>query len=542
MLSGTFLPIGRSSLARCSDRRLLRVAVVALICATAPLVVAQTGSQQGATTVSGRVVNARTGAAMARVLVQANGRAVFTSAEGRFQFTDPTGIRSVQLTKPGFSLSPEQRDPETLLLNASEIETTLDVELWPEAILAGTVTSPDGDPLPHITVTAQRSAFQNGVRQTLPSGSTQTDAHGGFRIPVPAGEYVLQTRYAGPDYNRSLAVLPAQLPAHALDNNAGSLHIASGQELHYDLHPQLAAVFHVTVPLEGQNAQRSPSITVVTSTGATYQPPRRVTLEGVVLDLPTGVYQLSARLSASDGDHTGHMILTVPEQDSTGPTLHMDLVPSVPVVVTANTAVQTNTTQGSGTPPDGSALNLQLEPTGMSLNENGGQALRMSGRGSAGNSFIVPSGVYRLAGGEGAGWSIVSATYGGVDLLRQPFVVGPNVSAEPIRVVTEPATGSVSGHTLRAGVPNSCWVVFIAETGTLPRFFVRRSAADGDFNVSGLPFRQFHLLALPLLSTADFADPDVLNHFQSYVQTVSVTASSSAALTLEAVPVHELYP
>ena len=542
MLFATWSSPLRALPVRCSGKQALRLAGIApLIFWILPLF-AQTAPQGSVTTLSGRVLNARTGAPMARVLVQANGHAAFTSAEGRFQFTDPAGIKSVQFTKPGFSLSPEQRDPETLPVNGTAAETTLDVELWPEAILAGTLTSPDGDPLPHITVNAQRTFFQNGARQTLFSGLALTDAHGSFRIPVPTGDYVLQTRYAAPDFNRSLAVLPVQVPAQIAEDSAGMIHVASGQELHFDLHPQLAPAFHVTVPLEGNSTQRSPTITVTTASGATYQPSRHVTSEGVVLDLPSGVYQLAAQSPAADGERVGHLVLTVPEQDFVSPALHMDLVPSVSVVVTADSAAQATTAGGASTPPDGSGLNVQLESKGSSLGETGGQPLRMTGRGALGSAFIAPPGAYRLAGGEGSGWTIVSATYGGIDLLRQSFVVGPNVGAEPIRIGVDRGTGSVSGVTLLAGVPASCWVVFVAETGTLPRFFIRRSAATGDFNVSGLPFRNFRLLALPLLSTSDFANPDVLNQFHTYVHTVAVTASSSAALTLEAVPAHELYP
>ncbi len=537
MLSPRFHTFSRSSVRHASW-----LSGLSLLLIVAPRITAQTASERGATTVSGKVLNARTGAPMARVLVQANGRAIFTSSEGRFQFTDPGGIRSVQFTKPGFSLSPEQRDPERVMLNATAAEANLDVELWPEAILSGTITSPEGDSLPRITVNVQRTLFQNGTRQWLPSGSTQTDAHGGFRIPVPAGDYVLQTRYAAPDVSRGLAVLPVQLPSHPSEDSAGSVHLASGQELHFDLHPQLAKAFHITVPLEGNYAQRSPSITLTTATGATYQPFRRVTPEGVALDLPSGVYRLAARLPSPEGELAGHMVLTVPEQDSVAPTLHMDLVPAVPIVVTADAAAETNTAGGISLPPDGSGLNLQLNPIEPSLNDGGGQAIRANGRGPAGSTFSAPAGAYRLAGGEAAGWTILSAAYGGVDLLRAPFVVGPNVGAEPIRIVVGRATGSVAGVTLLAGVPTGCWVVFVAEAGTLPRFFIRRSADTGDFNVSGLPFRRFQLLALPLLSAANFGNPEMLSQFQTYVQTVAVTSSSSAALTLQAVPAHELYP
>ncbi len=523
-------------------RLLTPVTPVRLMLLAAPLLFGQAVPERSVTSVSGQVLNARTGVPLQRVLVQANEQAVFTSSEGRFRFTDPAGIRTLQLTKPGFSTSPEQRDPQTVTVNTSAPEAGLLVELWPEAILTGRVTSPEGEPLAQVSVSAQRSLLQNGLRQTLPAGTTLTNAHGSFRLPVPAGDYVLQTRYAAPDFNRALAILPVQVPAHGAEDGTETIHIASGQELSFDLRPQMANAFHITLPLDGSAAQRAPSIAVTTADGTTYQPSRRMTSEGIDLDLPPGVYQVSAHLAAPDGDRVGHMTLSVPDRDSVGPALHLDLVPSVPVVVSADPSSTSNAATGASNPPDSSGLNLQLEPLGFLISDLGGQPLRLAVRGASGTSFRVPPGNYRLSGGQGSGWTIQSATYGGVDLLRQPLVVGTNVGAEPIRIVVARASGTLTGVTVRAGVPASCWVVFIDEAGTLPRFFIRRSEASGDFTVSGLPFRRFHLLALPLLASADFGDPAVLDRFQTYVQTVAVTSSSSAPLTLEAPSAHELYP
>ena len=500
---------------------------------------AQTPPPAGSDVVSGRVVNARTGAPMARVLVQANAHSVFTNADGHFQLSDTAPITSVQFTKPGFSLSPEQRDPTNIAVAAAA--DPLEISLWPEAVLVGTITSPEGEPLPRIAVTAQRVLFGSGVRQIQSAGSATTDAHGAFRLPVPAGSYSLQTRYAAPDFSRSLAVLPVQSPTRTANDATGTLSVASGQELRVDLHPQLAAVVHVTIPLDAGTSQRSPAITITTPDGASYQPPRRTSAEGLVLDLPAGVYQLAARLAAPDGERADNTVLTVPDHDVTAPVLHLEPLPTVPIVLSVDPASAANPDGTSASPPDASALNLQLEPLGGRESEFGAQPIR-SFRGSSGSSFLVPAGSYRLSGGDGGGWTVEAATSGNVDLLRTALVVGSNVGADPIHVVVGRANGTLSGVTRIAGRPAACWIIFAGDSGTLPRFFVRRSESSGQFNISGLPLRPFRLLALPLLSLTDFGDPAVLDQFQTYVQTISVTASSASPLTLDAVPVHELYP
>ena len=478
---------------------------------------------------------------MARVLVQANGRSVFTNADGRFQLSDTSPIAGVQFTKPGFSLSPEQRDPTGVPVAGAIDANSIEVALWPEAVLAGTVTSPEGEPLPRIAVTAQRSLFQNGVRQIQTAGFTTTDVHGAFRLPVPAGSYVLQTRYAPPDFSRSLAVLPTQSPNLTASEASGTITIVSGQELHVDLHPQLAATVHVTIPFEAGAFQRSPAITITTIDGASYQPARRLTPDGLVLDLPAGTYQIAARLAAPDGERAGSATFNVPDHDVTAPLLHLEPLPAIPIAVSADSASAANLDGSVSSPPDASALNLQLEPIEVSSTESGSQPIRGL-RGVNGTAFAAPPGSYRLTGGEGGGWTVQTASFGGVDLLRNALVLGPNVGAEPIRIVVSRANGTLSGVTMIAGKPAGCWIIFSGDAGTLPRFFVRRSEANGQFNLSGLPLRRLRVLALPLLSVADFGDPVVLDAFHTYVQAISVTSSSSAPLSLDAVPAHELYP
>ena len=522
-----------------------RQALLLLLCANALLGAAtgqaQTPAPATGSVIAGHVTNARTGAPMPRVLVQGNGRAVFTNAEGRFQLSDTGTISSVQFTKPGFALSPEQRDSNSIPVASSSGTVTLEVALWPEAILAGTVSSPEGDPLPRVAVTALRYVMQNGMRQIQQAGFTFTGPHGNFRLPVPAGDYIIETRYAPPEFTRPLSALPTQIPAHTANDGTGTIHIASGQELHVDLHPQLATAVHILLPIEGGDAQRSLAITITTADGASYQPPRRVTPDGLSVDLTSGTYQLSGRLSAPDGERIGQMTLAVPDHDATAPPLHLDALPSVPVVVTVDPASASTTAGGSASPPNAATLNLQLEPTGLTSSA-ADQPLRIIGRGSAGAVFSAAPGSYRLTGGDGSAWTVQSATFGGVDLLHDPLVIGANASAEPIRIVVGRPNGTVSGVTRIGGTPTACWIVFVADPGSLPRFFVRRSNADGQFTIGDLPLRSYRLLATPLLSSADFGEPATLDQFHTYVQRVSVTSSSSATLDLNAVPARELYP
>ena len=48
--------------------------------------------------------------------------------------------------------------------------TPLVVRLYPEALITGTVIGPDGEPLPHISVVARRSSFDESGHRWLQVG------------------------------------------------------------------------------------------------------------------------------------------------------------------------------------------------------------------------------------------------------------------------------------------------------------------------------------------------------------------------------------
>ncbi len=163
-------------------------------------------------TVQGQVINASTGAPVPRALVRLNNRAVLTDHEGKFRFDQNTdSSANVLVTKPGFSASTEVQEPGNLYLQAAQLAVPLELRLYPEALLTGTVIAPDGTPLPRISVSALRSYYDDAGHRWMTVGQDQTDSHGNFRLPVPAGEYRLQTRYTPLDRTTGQAVLPVTI-------------------------------------------------------------------------------------------------------------------------------------------------------------------------------------------------------------------------------------------------------------------------------------------------------------------------------------------
>lgn len=477
------------------------------------------------TPVTGRVVNAVTGAALPRVLVQANSRAVFTDHVGKFALDDAGSSPSLQLTKPGFATSPEGVDSSLI-----SVRTTADIPLWPEAILSGTVTAPDGEPLAGLNLQAEHVVYQSGSRRLQPVRSARSDSHGNFRLPVSAGDYILRTRFEQPT-DRTAAVLPTLLPA---DAPATTLHLTSGAELHVDLHPLVAPVFSVTLPLPSIVENQYPSFTAQTAEGVSFPiAPSHIDQAGsVTLQLPSGTFLLTARAEGPTGSVIGQTSITVAGAPVTAPALHLNPLPAIPVEV----ALAPGSTLPQ--PPSANVLNLQLEPLDTAAEGREGY-LRFTGGRNAVPSFSVPPGSYWLTGGTPA-FSVDAATLGDTDLLQQPLVIAPGAGSDSIRLTVSQPTGRVTALTRIAGAPASCWVVLLRDAPTLPRFRLERSSADGRLTVSNLAPGAYRILAMPFFHSADFADPAVLAAFSTFVKTVTVDASAPATLTLDAVPATNL--
>ena len=199
-------------------------------------------------TVLGKVINASTGAPVPRALVRMNNRAVLTDHEGNFRFDQNTdSSANVLVTKPGFSASTEVQEPGNVFLQGAQLGVPLELRLYPEALLTGTVIAPDGTPLPRISVVAMRSYFDESGHRWLATGQEQTDSHGNFRLPVTAGEYRLETRYTPLDRTTGEAVLPITVPGESSSNTSQTIRIHSGEEQHFELRPGVSPTHSVSV-------------------------------------------------------------------------------------------------------------------------------------------------------------------------------------------------------------------------------------------------------------------------------------------------------
>jgi hypothetical protein len=471
---------------------------------------------------------------------------MLTDHDGKFKFDQNTEANAnILVSKPGYSASVEMQEAGNVFLEGAHLGAPLELRLYPEAVLTGTVLAPDGTPLPRLQVIAQRSFFDDSGHRWVTVGTEQTDSHGNFRLPVPAGDYRLETRYTPADRTTGEAILPVVIPSGGSSNTSEAvIHIGSGEEQHYELRPVVSPTHTVvvTTPSAGGGGRDFVRISARSSTGSTLQVnPQMGGGPGgeTRVQLPQGTYTLTARRNNPDNPEEAETTVTVPDHDISGVVLQFAPIPSIPVEVIADGAA----TSDSGQPPTVPQLGLTLQAQQVDPGRGeGDNAVRPVTRRDQSVVFTAPPGAYRLEGRNTGTWFIKSATYGDSDLLRNDLVVVPGASGTPIRVVVSNVAGSLQGTVNLGGSPASCWVYLIPTSPNAQAVISIRSNSSGAYAAPHLPPGGYQVVAFERRHSANYRDSTSLAPFSSHVRSVTINAGEKPTLNLDAVPVAEVMP
>jgi hypothetical protein len=504
-----------------------------------------TGSPASATTapstVLGQVVNASTSSPVPRALVRLNSRAVLTDHEGKFRFDQNTdSSANILVSKPGFYASTEMQEPGNVFLQGAQLGLPLELRLYPEALLTGTVIAPDGTPLPRIPVSALRSYFDDAGHRWLPIAQDQTDSHGNFRLPVQAGEYRVETRYTPLDRTTGEAVLPISLPNEASSNTSQIIRIHGGEEQHFELRPAVSPTHTVTLVTQSSGGRDFLRISARASNGNTLQvnsQPNGGAGE-TKIQLPQGTYTLTATRNNPENQEQAEATVTVPDHDISGLVLQFSPIPSIPVELTMDTS---STSDKNSQPPNLPQLGVTLQ-SDQPDPERGDSTVRLMPRRDQSFAFTAPPGSYHLQGRNTGAWYIKSATYGDSDLLQQNLVVVPGAAGTPIRVVVSNQTGSLQGTVNLNGSPSACWVYLIPTSSSAQSVISLRSSSTGSYTSTYLPPGTYQAVAFERRRSLNYRDPSSLSPFLGHVQSVTVNAGDKPTLNLDAVPVAEVTP
>lgn len=506
-----------------------------------------TSSSTSATTpvsrlLRGQVINALDGGAVPRVLVQINSRSVLTDYQGRFSFPDFTDTQAfVTLTKPNFSQS-----NSSSLGNARQkianLDASIDLKIYPNATITGTVTGRDGLPLSHVLVSLKHGVFdQNGWRW-VPVHSIQTDLHGEYRFRQPSGRYQVAIGYVARSNDIGEAILPIQFPPNSSSNTLDYFEVENGQEKHIDLRPRTGIVYPVQVKLDSQDAQRGAQFYAVTSGGEAFQVPAQ---GGTQITLPTGTYTLHARLENRDSSLEGSTRVTVTARQTDPAVIHLEPSAVVPVELAIDPASTTSTNSANSIPsglqaqaiqqPDPRQFNLRLhnlDSSGLPMAQD--IALRQNEE--HGYEFRVPPGRYRLQAGGGGSWWIESATSGVTNLMSSDITISSGGSGMPIRIVANNIQGMVSATVKFADDTAAAYVYVIPANPSLAQInpLVVANPGQATATVSTrLPAGSYVAVALDHRVEEDLRDPEVLSHFSTGTRPVEISASGTANVELD---------
>lgn len=493
-------------------------------------------------TISGQVINAVSGSPIARALVRLNGRAMLTNYEGKFEFdqvSDTTGF--VQANKPGFYAGIEPGASSGAYLTASNAATPLVLRLYPEAIFTGTVTGPEGDPLPHVLVSARRSMFNSSGRTWIPIAQAQTDTHGRFRLPVPSGDYKLVSTYVSQVDETNKAVLPVVVPTESSSNTSGFIHIRNGEEQRYDLHPMVNRAYTITAAFDSAVERGFPRIIARSSAGGTISLPVHFSHGGdqgaFKVELPNGTYTLIANVRSSDGIAEGETSVTVADHDLTGVIFHLEPVPTLPVEIQTDGAATSDNPQPSLMQFGLILENSQADPDDFSF------PITLTAQRGGELSFTAPPGSYRLrARNDQGSWYIKAANYGVSDLLQQELVVGPGAGGIPIRVTVSNDTASLQGTCKLSETQSGCWIYLIPRTPSATTVFTSRSNEQGVYNFTHLPPGNYQAIAFEQMHSADYGDATALTPFSTHIHSVTLGAGEKSTLDLDTVSEAEMTP
>ena len=473
---------------------------------------------------AGRVINAISGAPIPRVLVQLGSTSTFTDHDGTFLLSDlPSGAGTVELTKPGFFTSPEHTDPPGIGVTPAQLAVPLELRLYPEALLTGTVVGQDGAPLSGVQVTARRLATDDLVRRFETVTSVETDSHGAFRLAVPAGDYQVATQYIATAPETGMAILPAVFPAGA---GGGTMHVGSGEQQQLELRPHTGVPHTVGLSVGGLSDERSPVLTLSTANGAVWQMGAESEADQMTVRLPAGSYHLSLRANERDTVSFGEARLTVPDHNIAGVPVQLAPVAAIPVEVTADV-------HATAAAPSPQELGLQLLPEQQEHVSRREDTIRVQTRAGRGAVLQPTPGQFRLAAAPRGSWYVESASYGGAEILGQALTVTAGSGSSPLQLVVNNVMGSLDGQVTSGGSSTSAWVDLIPTFPSAVPVVTVRSASDGSFSVPSMEPGTYLAMALEHRTGADLGNAAVRNELGLRMQTVTVQAGVKATVAVE---------
>jgi hypothetical protein len=437
----------------------------------------QANKDEEVTIVRGRVMNSVTKSAVAHALVSTPGDeyAMFTDDRGQFEFkflerraagnsareAARVSQRYLEVRKPGFIRQGRVATSTYAPGSLSGESTELTIYAVPEALIVGHLEVPGSEGEVRIQCELYRKGMKKGQETWSPSGRFTTWASGEFRFSeLSAGTYKLIT-HEQMDRDAMLQIPGARMfgyppvyyPNTTDFSAASAIVVKAGETAQANLTVARQEYFPVRIGV--RNAQTARGINVVVSPMGEESPgwslgynPAEQTIEGM---LPDGTYTVEAS-SSGEGGSAGILNFSVQGRPLEGPFLNM--VPDASLNVNVREIFQTEQSNfANGNEVSGTSINgrrrgnvrVILVPIRELAMPAPAEALPVEG--SDGHELVIENvrpGRYRVEVQAQRGYAATIES-GGLDLVRQPLVVGLGGGVPRIEVALRDDGGEVDG-------------------------------------------------------------------------------------------------
>jgi hypothetical protein len=538
---------------------------LALVIATAgPIFVAPVCAEQDAAKVyevRGVVLNSVTHQPIARALVDGQQDAILTDNDGRFELHLAEGGTQIVVRRPGYSQ--RQGLGHFVAVGANMPEFTF--YLVPQASITGRVTLSTGEAADEVRFTAYRKWNINGHARWMMQGMFTTNSEGIFHmtdLEAPDSYMICSTSSQEGSGNGAPGTIrygypPVCYPGTTDLSSASALTVTPGQQAEADFTITRQPFYPVSITAAKSEKGQPMGIQIhdQSGRGMGYPAQWREQRGSYEAYLPNGRYYAEAQ-SRGESPAYGRIDFSVADAPLTG--LNLVTLPLHPTPVQIHKefsedssgggprnfagAVQIGSGSQQGEPQPG--LMLTLSSDDATMGNMGGAGLRHV-RGSLDpDAFELPEqtpGRYWLRTYAFQGY-VSSITSGGVDLAREPLVIGSGGTSAPIEITLRNDGGRITG-TVGSGTPPGSTVgelsAFISAIPLFPTTTQMPVSAvyggNGQFTMMNVPPGSYRIVASDKAPDFDTADPQEMARVSAHGQTVTVEAGGTVNVLLDAV-------
>ena len=537
--------------------RIVLIAALALL-STPAMFLAAAQQAPAAYPVTGIVLNSLTHQPIARALVDANTAAVLTDNEGHFALSLGEGMKQITIRRPGYG-SDGPMATHVMRVGANMAELTF--YLTPEAAITGHVQLSNGEDAEGVQFLVYRKHMVSGREKWMTAGMAITNSEGIFRYAQgpSTGSFVLcnmpvQDHFAAPRRDKEVFGFPSLCYPGGTDlAGATPLTITDGQQADLDITLTRQRFYPVSItvlraPAQGMSLQVFDSSGRATAFSLRWDQQRGVA-EG---ELPNGTYSLEARAHGTSEMH-GVAAIKVANGPASGTLTLLPLYP-IPVEVRKEFTVEPRNSQqpisgrlngaDAATNEVNAGFNLTLTPADT-ITDEGTVSGPEHPAGSAAGHFVINNAI------PGRYWAnifsydiyVSSITGGGVDLNREPLVVGAGNSTSPIQVTLRNDGGKIActinpsspGPETNAGA-GEVGLVFVYAIPTFPsvaQVMQIGGQITDPLQIIGLAPGVYRVFAFDRVEERAQNDPQSLLRRDLKGQTVTVEAGSTVNVQLD---------